>query len=105
MTVNLPDSTARTHSKCRIFGPNIAVANNSIDPTLLANYQHLDYHFRLEYELPVRNKLFWKSEYIRHSVELNIKRRFNYGLTKRSKVMPNCQISTLGKSSCSACLM
>ena len=42
---------------------------------------------------------------IRHFVELNIKQRFNPGLTKQNKVMPNCQISTLSKSSRFAYLM
>ena len=42
MTVDLPDSPATTYDECRIFGSNIDVAENSIDPTLLANYQYLD---------------------------------------------------------------
>ena len=83
MTVDLPDSPANTYDHRRMFASNIsAVVENSIDP-----------------------ELFWKFGYTCNSVELNIKRRFNPGLAKQNKVIPNCQISTLSKFSCFAYLM
>ena len=42
MAIDLPDPPASTYDVRRIFGSNISVTENSIDPTLLANYQHLD---------------------------------------------------------------
>ena len=65
MTTDPPDSPASIYDVLRIFSSNISVAENSIDPTLLANCQHLD---------SLINKLFCKFRYICHSVELNIKR-------------------------------
>ena len=100
MTVDLPDSPLQWRSISRIhlhvynvrriFDFCISVAENSIDPTLLANYRHLI----------VWNKLFWKLGYICYSVKRNIK-----WLIEQNKVMTNCQMSTLIKYSCFACLI